>query len=88
MWTIVAPEILPAWAVNQLLAAKTVRDVYNKGKGMPCASSRGYVHETGSGYEKESFGIWKTVKKWFSLCEIKEPASRGGYMNTFMVTEY
>jgi len=33
-WTVVAPEILPAWALNQLLAAITVRDVYNDGKGM------------------------------------------------------
>ena len=32
-WTIVAPEILPAWALNQLLAAMTVRDIYNDGKG-------------------------------------------------------
>src|SRR5260221_10728213 len=32
-WTIVAPEILPCWAMNQLLAAITVRDVYNEGKG-------------------------------------------------------
>ena len=31
-WTIIAPEILPAWALNQLLAATTVRDVYNKEK--------------------------------------------------------
>ena len=33
-WVIVAPEILPAWALNQLLAAMTVREVYNNGKGM------------------------------------------------------
>jgi len=33
-WTIIAPEILPAWALNQRLAAKTVRDVYNKEKGV------------------------------------------------------
>src|SRR6266511_1281839 len=33
-WTILAPEIFPAWALNQLLAAMTVRDVYNEGKGM------------------------------------------------------
>ena len=33
-WSIVAPEILPAWALDQLLAAKTVRDVYNEGKGV------------------------------------------------------
>ena len=33
-WTIVAPEILPCWALNQRLAAMTVRDVYNDGKGM------------------------------------------------------
>jgi len=32
-WTIVAPEILPCWALNQLLSALTVRDVYNEGKG-------------------------------------------------------
>ena len=28
-----APEILPCWALNQLLAAITVKDVYNEGKG-------------------------------------------------------
>jgi len=33
-WAIVAPEILPAWALNQLLAAMAVRDVYNKEKGV------------------------------------------------------
>ena len=32
-WTIVVPEILPAWALNQLFVAMTVRDVYNVGKG-------------------------------------------------------
>jgi len=32
-WTIVAPEILPSWALSQLLAAITVRDEYNEGKG-------------------------------------------------------
>ena len=33
-WTIVAPEILPAWALNQRLAAMTIRDLYNKEKGV------------------------------------------------------
>jgi len=33
-WAMVAPEILPAWALNQLLAALTVRNVYNDAKGM------------------------------------------------------
>ena len=32
-WTIVAPEILPTWALNQLLGAMTIKDVYNKAKG-------------------------------------------------------
>ena len=32
-WAILAPEILPCWALNQLLAAITVRDVYNKANG-------------------------------------------------------
>jgi len=30
LWTIIAPEILPAWAFRQLVAARTVRDVYNE----------------------------------------------------------
>ena len=34
IWTIVAPEILPCWALNQLLAARTVRDAYNDEKGV------------------------------------------------------
>jgi len=32
-WAIVAPEILPAWALNQWLAAMTISDLYN-GKGV------------------------------------------------------
>ena len=42
-WTIVAPEILPCWALNQLLAAITIRDVYNEGKGVSCRYSKAYV---------------------------------------------
>ena len=33
LWTIVAPEILPCWALNQRLAAITAKYVYNEGKG-------------------------------------------------------
>ena len=33
-WTIVAPEILPAWALNQHFAAMTIRNLYNKKKGV------------------------------------------------------
>ena len=33
-WTAVAPEILSAYALNQRLAAMTIRDVYNDGKGV------------------------------------------------------
>ena len=29
-WTIVSPEILPGWALNERLVAKTVRDLYNQ----------------------------------------------------------
>jgi hypothetical protein len=29
-WVIVAPEILPSWALNQLLAARTIRNLYNE----------------------------------------------------------
>ena len=32
-WTIVAPELVLAWAVRQWFAGKEVRDVYNKRKG-------------------------------------------------------
>ena len=35
--TIVAPEILPTWAFNQLLGAATVKNVYNEAKsGLIC----------------------------------------------------
>ncbi|SRR6266545_90597 len=33
-WTIVAPEILPVWAVKQRLAASMVAKVYNDSKGV------------------------------------------------------
>ena len=33
-WTVLAPEIFPAWAFNQLLGAITVKNVYNEAKGM------------------------------------------------------
>ena len=42
---------------------------------LPCSE---YVHEARVGY-KDSRGIWKIVKGWFSLYEIKEAASQGGY---------
>ena len=29
-----APEVLPAWALNQRLAAMAIRDLYNKEKGV------------------------------------------------------
>ena len=32
-WTIVAPELVLAWAVRQWFAAKEIRDMYNKRKG-------------------------------------------------------
>ena len=48
LWTIVAPEILPAWALNQRLAAMKIRDLYNEKKGscvlFICSSE--YAHET------------------------------------------
>jgi len=44
-------------------------------------SSTECVHETRSGYEEESSGIWKTVKGWFSLYEVKEAGSQGGYLS-------
>ena len=46
-WTIVAPEILPTWALNQLLGAMTVKDVYNGAKGVcRLISSRESVRQT------------------------------------------
>ena len=32
-WTVVAPELVLAWAVRQWFAAKEVRDIYNERKG-------------------------------------------------------
>ena len=80
-WTVVAPEIMPAWALNQLYAARIVRDLYNKEKGVSFyLTSRGYVHETRSGYKEESHGVWKGIKRWFSLYERKEAPSQGAYV--------
>ena len=33
-WTVMAPEILSAFALNQRLAAMTIKNVYNHGKGV------------------------------------------------------
>jgi len=33
LWAIVTSEILPTWTLNHRLAAMTIRDLYNKGKG-------------------------------------------------------
>ena len=33
-WMIVAPELVLAWAVRQFFAAKDIRDMYNKRKGV------------------------------------------------------
>jgi len=52
-WAIVAPEILPCWALNQRLAAMTVRDVY---KDRKC--------KTKSDNEREKCEIWKSLKRW------------------------
>jgi len=86
-WTIVAPEILPAWALNQRLAAMTIRDLYNKEKGV-----FSYLFPM-NGLAKQSKvmskrnaarGIWKTLKEWFSFYEIKEFASQGGYFEWYL----
>jgi len=34
VWTIIAPEILPAWALRETIAASVVRDLYNKREGV------------------------------------------------------
>ena len=41
-----APEILPAWALSQRLAAKTVRDMYNSKIGMLQTSSERVLSKT------------------------------------------
>ena len=49
-WTILAPEILPTWALNQLLGAITVKNVYNEAKGkLIFASSSEYVRQKWTG---------------------------------------
>ena len=77
-WTIIAPEILPCWALNQRLAAMTVTDVYNKGKGVLCTSFNERIFESSSGYEKERSGIWMTLKEMLSLYELPKNKSHGG----------
>ena len=36
-----------------------------------------------AGYAQEKRGILRTVRRWFSLYEIREPASRGGYLSVY-----
>ena len=42
------------------------------------ASSNEHACDTKSGYKQEKCNVWKTLKRWFSFYEIKEPASQGG----------
>jgi len=79
-WAIVAPEILPSWALNQLLAATTVRDVYNEGKGKLQTFIQETLYESRTGYETRRCGIWGTLKGWVSMYEIKEEPGPGDYL--------
>src|SRR6266542_1103158 len=40
-----------------------------------------YLCETRTGYKQKKCGIWKTVKGWVSLYEIKEAESQGGCLS-------
>ena len=82
-WTVVAPEILPCWAPSQFLAAMTVRDVYNEGKGELCRCSK-EAFEASSGYREESSGL---RKRWFSLFELPADKRRGGYLPSVILSE-
>jgi len=59
-WAMVAPEIFPAWALNQRLAAETIKDVYNEGKGesLTC-SSESEVITRNQAIRKRNMGFGK-----------------------------
>lgn len=84
LWTIIAPEILPTWAVKQLLAARIVRDVYNEGKGVFSYLFTECASETKSGHMPEKCGFWNTLERWFSFYEIQEVISQGGYVEWYL----
>ena len=73
-WAIVAPEILPCWALNQLLAAITVRDEYNERKGALWGSFKEDISDKRTGYANKPFSLWSTVKGWVS---VKETTGQG-----------
>ena len=55
-----------------------------KGRVCPLTSSNERVYETKSGFEQEKCGIWKTLKGFFSLYEIKEAGSQGEYFEWYL----
>jgi hypothetical protein len=69
---LVAPEVLPAFAFNQLFAAVEIRNEYNSR-----LSSCGTENKI-SGFWQWVKNIGRAVKKSFSLDEIKEDESGGG----------
>ena len=89
-WTIMAPEILPTLALNQLLGAMTVRDMYNKAKGEPFfSSSCDCVRQKRTGYKEDGMGKrwfwWYQIKSWFSFDEREESTSQRRYLMVFSV---
>ena len=68
--TLVAPEVLPAFAFNQLFAAIEIRNEYNM-----------LTKNKTPGVWEGVKNFWETVKKSFSLNEIEEDESGGGYLH-------
>ena len=86
-WTIVAPEILPCWALRQLLVAREVRDMYNnRGEANPGnRNSRGVWKQLASRTRR----IWKTVKGWISWGEIPYDDGQGMlFERSYVSTSY
>jgi len=55
-----------------------------KGKVCPLISFNECACETKAGYEPAKYGIWKTVKGWFSLYELQKAASQGEYFEWYL----
>ena len=81
-WTIMTPEMLPTWALNQRLGAMTVRDVYNEKKGVSSWLLQGIVHQQRSGDKEDGMqSKWDKIRSWFSFDERQESTGKSGYLS-------
>ena|SRR6266545_4631314 len=69
-WTVVAPELVLAWAVRQWFAAKEIRDIYNERKGRKHSPRDNVNAEENFSMEMLDEGTWSFPDHgWLPTCE-------------------